>query len=196
MLDACRFTAAAAKSANKKIMMVDCSIGKELYTSVLGETDCCYYTYRGIAYTSDIRQVEKENNNYDTIILYVNDMRKVEVLSIVNYIVFCYGGSRLSYERICRMLCSEYNRQDIISKRRNILLYRGEQKDPTVERVRHLISGEYNTYYVPKCDNDIKALSKMEYGFFDIDMLSTPMSEFLTNVIEVIGTESHQCQMM
>lgn len=185
MLDACRFMAAVAKDADKRIMVVDCSTRNELFATVLGDTDCSYYIYRGITYTNDIKEAGKESVNYDIILLYMSDIHNMGIVSNADSVIFCYDNSRVSYDRLCKILCGARQIRDIFKKCKNNLLYRGDEKDSTVERIRHLIEGDLPTYYVPKCTDDMRVLNKMDYGYFDKAMLSVPMLDFLVKIIDV-----------
>ena len=175
-LDACRFLICSISS---KVLVVDLSEHRDLFTDTLGKTNCKYVSYREVVYTCDGNYALSNIEKYDTLVVYTDTVNgREKMLGRADYTIYCYGPSKKSFYNICQKIDESCH----FSKRSNtidVLLYRGNFYDDSPNIITHMIGNNTVNYTVPFCEENVNAKIKVDYGYFDIASISRPMRDFL-----------------
>lgn len=181
--DLCRFvTAALAKKC--RILVLDCSRDRTLFSSVFGVTEQLMASFQNVDYTQDIAYFYKCQIEYDVIFVYSGaDVLMPEVMEICGLYLFCYGIVRRSYEDICSAISLCLQKKKVCK-----IICRKEKIDESTDRLLHLLRTK-EVYMIPKNTGDYTALEKVEYGYFDLGELSAGLTSFILDMEErVLGT--------
>lgn len=189
-IDACRFL---TYSLSAKILVADMSSNKELYTNIMGKTDCKYISYNGVFYTDDGDYAINNKDLFDIVLIY-SDRIMADKLCFADIIIYCYGQKRKSYTNICNLI-KESKKVTFIKEPSNIILYRGNFWDDSPTAISHMVGVNTRVYTVPFNIKNLDAMLKADYGYFEMSSLSEPMERFIECFQALYGINSNNCKL-